>query len=66
MASSSSGNETSITHILEAASNEFFEKFKNEKNTCIMISGLNYLDQSSNKWLTQIKTSNYKGNIDLF
>lgn len=64
MASSSSGNETSITHILEAASNEFFEKFKNEKNTCIMISGLNYLDQSSNKWLTQIKTSNYKGNIN--
>ena len=64
MASSSSGNETSLTHILEAASNEFFEKFKNEKNTCIMISGLKYLDPSSNKWLSQIKTSNYKGNIN--
>ena len=63
MAANQSNQETSLDHILEAASLEFFEKLNNQKNVCILISGLNYLDKESFKWLHQIK--NYNTNLNI-
>ena len=58
MAVSQSNQETPLTNVFEAASLEFFEKLKNQKNTCILITGLNYLDNESSKWLNQLKDYN--------
>ena len=58
MAVSQSNQETSLSNVFEAASLEFFEKLKNQKNTCILITGLNYLDHESSKWLDQLKSYN--------
>ena len=58
MAVSQSNQETPLTNVFEAASLEFFEKLKNQKNTCILITGLNYLDNESSKWLNQLKGYN--------
>ena len=58
MAVSQSNQETPLTNVFEAASLEFFEKLKNKKNTCILITGLNYLDNESSKWLNQLKDYN--------
>ena len=58
MAVSRSNQETPLSNVFEAASLEFFEKLKNQKNTCILITGLNYLDNESSKWLNQLKDYN--------
>ena len=58
MAVSQSNQETPLSNIFEAASLEFFEKLKYQKNTCILITGLNYLDNESSKWLDQLKDYN--------
>ena len=58
MAVSQSNQETPLSNVFEAASLEFFEKLKNQKNTCILITGLNYLDNESSKWLNQLKDYN--------
>ena len=58
MAVSQSNQETPLNNVFEAASLEFFEKLKNQKNTCILITGLNYLDNESSKWLNQLKDYN--------
>ena len=64
MATNPSNQEISLEHILEAASLEFFDKINNQKNICILITGLNYLDNESYKWLHQIKNYNPKLNIN--
>ena len=64
MAANKSSQDTSLEHILEAASLEFFDKINNQKNICILLTGLNYLDNESYKWLLQIKNYNPKLNIN--
>ena len=63
MAVSQSNQETPLSNVFEAASLEFFEKLKNQENTCILITGLNYLDNESSKWLDQLKDYNTKQKI---
>ncbi len=63
MAVSQSNQETPLSNVFEAASLEFFEKLKNQNNSCILITGLNYLDNESSKWLDQLK--NYNTNQEI-
>ena len=58
MAVSQSNQETPLSNVFEAASLEFFEKIKNQENTCVLVTGLNYLDNESSKWLDQLKDYN--------
>lgn len=63
MAVSQSNQETPLSNVFEAASLEFFEKIKSQKNICILVTGLNYLDNESAKWLDQLK--GYKSNQEI-
>ena len=64
MAVSQSNQETPLNNVFEAASLEFFEKLKNQKNTLVLITGLNYLDNESSQWLDQLKDYNTNQNIN--
>ncbi len=64
LATSQSSQDTSLEHLLEAASLEFFDKINTQNNICVLVTGLNYLDNESYKWLIQIKKYNPTLNIN--